>query len=414
MLLTALRREYQFYRSQSENSRDLLISFIFYGMGMALVGIFLTAYLWNKTSSLTTVALFYIVSFCVLPFVFIANGILLRYVNIRWLYIFGLVMVGVSPVILVFASEVSIGLVVLLGVTDGISNGFYWANRNYLTVDVVPDASRNYFLGIQTAADTLSSVTLPILVGYFIDRVASSALGSADIAYKIVMLVGLAMFSYSAILLRDDKFRNPKLDAVLVKGTDKYWMLVRGVTIFHAMTEGLLFFLPVLVVLIFVGSEKELGIVETVTALLAAVVTYTLSRIAKEHQRASIIYLGASIMMLSAVIFAAIFNPIAALIFVAGKKIALPLLYVHVPTLWYEAIDRYVGNDEAAQYKYLVDIEIFLNIGRLAAICGFVWLVNSQGETSALRLAPVIMIFGQIGLVITANLLNRLLQAKRS
>jgi len=409
-----LAQEIAYYRKLSANGRDLLGSFILYGAGLAIIGIFMTAFLWNRTASLGQVALFSLVGFIVIPGIFILNGYLLRWINIKTLYVIGLVTIGIGPILLVFAPAVTLPLIILLGVLDGIGNGLFWANRNYLTMEVVKDKDRNYFFGINSAGDTFSGVAFPIIIGFVIERAGQTFLGSPEVAYRLIMLMGLLLFAIGAFILRDNTFESPKFTKIFLGKVGAAWTTARWLTVSYSIVEGTLFFLPVLLVLIFLGKEASLGTVESFAALLAVIVTYAVGRIASPKHRAPILLICTILFASATVFFSLTYVALAALAFILIRKVTFPLVGIGIQSLWYEAIDE-ANNSTSSdlKYRYIVDLELFINIGRVGAILIFILISSQTSNETTLRIIPGIIMVGQIGMLIFTQRLNKQLAPAR-
>ena len=90
-----------------------------------------------------------------LPLGFYFNGLLLRKFSSSLLYIFGLLLMGVSVTGIIFTSPHQIVTVALFGFIYGISLGIFWANRNLLTLITTTSENRIYFSGIESSSATI-------------------------------------------------------------------------------------------------------------------------------------------------------------------------------------------------------------------------------------------------------------------
>jgi len=58
--------------------------------------------------------------------------------------------------------------VIAAGLIMGASYGFFWANRDFMSLDVTNDENRNYYFSIDTIFYTITWIIVPAIVGYII------------------------------------------------------------------------------------------------------------------------------------------------------------------------------------------------------------------------------------------------------
>jgi hypothetical protein len=112
-----------------------------------------------------------------LPLVgFLVNGWLLQLVSVKRLYSVGMLLSGVSMVVMMSLNELSLVGLGVAGLLMGMSFGLYWSNRDYLALSSTSDDNRNYYYGLETFfatnIGTVYAPNSPVDVNGTITRVA--------------------------------------------------------------------------------------------------------------------------------------------------------------------------------------------------------------------------------------------------
>lgn len=157
------------------------------------------------------VAIYQLAAYTGIPLTFLINGFLLNKIKIAHLYSFGMLLSGISMVFMMTLGEINAFGVGFAGLIMGSSFGFFWANRDFLTLITTNDDNRNYYYGLETFFYTITFIIVPVMIGWFLISSGNwEWIGNIGNAYKIVTLVVFILTIISSIIIHQEKFQNPR------------------------------------------------------------------------------------------------------------------------------------------------------------------------------------------------------------
>jgi YQGE family putative transporter len=378
-------------------------SFILFEVVSLINSVFVGAYIFQKFTGPVPVSLYYIGNFLAIPIFFYVNGYLLKRVKILKLFVAGALLQGLIPVILVALPLIvditqNIYLLFILGSLFGVGMAFYWANRNYLTIDSTTDNDRNYFFGLTGSLQTIVDVIMPLIIGFIIETL-NHTLQSSFIGYVAAMSLGLIAVSISGYILRDNKFDNPQITSHVLKDTEQKspeWNFLRAATVIYTFRYGVMLFVPAILVLSYIGKESKIGIIESTAALVAALFAYTLGRRVKAEKRIRIMLYAVGIFCVGVIFVLFNLSLIPIIAFIICLRLANPQFFTAISGMWYAAIDRLIIENKANRYKYICDLEVFIAIGRMIGIGLFLGLTGNLPQELALKILLAVIAVTQI------------------
>ncbi len=109
------------------------------------------AYIMRNSNDPTIVALYQLTVYAGIPITFLVNGFLLNRVKLSTLYSFGMLLSGLSMLVMMTLNTLSVTGIGVAGILMGCSFGFFWSNRDYLALGTNrPIKQRNYYYGLET------------------------------------------------------------------------------------------------------------------------------------------------------------------------------------------------------------------------------------------------------------------------
>ena len=169
--MNKLKREYQFFKQQTSNVRVLLMTNLLYALVLPVVEIFVGAYVMRHTSEPVSVALYQLFMYIGIITTSFVNGFLLRHVSVKMLYAGGILVSGLSMFAMMLVKSLGFVELGITGFVLGAASGFFWTNRYLLTLNNTTDDSRNYFFGLESFFFSITSITVPLLIGAFISQI---------------------------------------------------------------------------------------------------------------------------------------------------------------------------------------------------------------------------------------------------
>lgn len=384
--------------SMPRDMRLVLITNMIYAFVIPIIDIFVGAYIMRSSNDPSMVAVYQLCVYTGIPFAFLINGFLLNKINISHLYSFGMLLSGISMIFMMTLSSIDMLGVSITGFIMGGSFGFFWANRDFLTLDTTNDSNRNYYYGVETFFYTITFIIVPAVVGWFI--VKSTSLewfgGSIQAAYKVVTAVVLLLTILSSIVIHLHKFRNPAEKKFLYWRFDKLWKKMLGLASLKGMVQGYLVTAPAILILTLVGDEAALGTIQSISGILTAFLLYILGRTTEPKHRIYIFAAGMIIFLIGALTNMILFSAIGVIVFVLCKVLFMPLHDIAYFPIQMKVIDLLSVKENRSKYAYIFNHEFGLYLGRFFGLVLFIVLAMYVSKEFALRYSLVIVALIQI------------------
>ncbi len=391
----------------SANSKRVLISFIIFGISMPITSLFTGTFLWRETNDIGLIAIYGISQYITTFIVFVLNSFLLKHVNIKLLFSAGMILFGIANFLLMFNERFSVAIVVLFSIAIGASAGLMWANRNLIHLNATNKSNRDYFNGLLSVCDTLSLILVPLLAGILI--VYTQSLNFADYKSAYILLgafVFLVMF-LSSIFILGAELTNPTTKFVFIRKASRIWWYTRLLTFFGSMMYSILYLISGVIVLLYAGDEDTLGLLQSVSAFFGAMALYLIVRKISKKDRTKMLLLRALFVCIGAIIFLLDFGffGVAAVFLVIA--ISQPFWTTAIFGIWHESIEDEAAETGINTYNYFIDLEFWINLGRISSLVIILIVVQSAPTAAAIISAVLAIIFSQVMLALVTFLLQK-------
>ena len=254
--------EIKLFFSQPKNTRFLLLTSLLYAFVLPVVDIFVAAYIMRNSSDVGRVMTYQLTVYSGIPVTFLINGYLLNKINPGKLYAFGMLLSGVSMLIMTSLPELNFVGIAIAGLVMGMSFGFFWANRDYLVLICTNDLNRNYYYGLETFFNTLTFVVVPVSVGWFIQSAQGiSWLKNINSAYQVVIYIVIVITVFASILVTNGTYRKPAKARFVYFRYNMLWYKMLCVAASKGLVQGFIVTAPAMLIMKIVGDEGTLGIV---------------------------------------------------------------------------------------------------------------------------------------------------------
>ena len=385
--------EFRFFMTMPRDMRLVLGTNMIYAFVIPIIDIFVGAYIMRSSNNPSMVAVYQLCVYTGIPFAFLINGFLLNKFNISHLYSFGMLLSGVSMIFMMTLSDISMAGVSIAGFIMGGSFGFFWANRDFLTLDTTNDTNRNYYYGVETFFYTLTFIIVPAVVGWFLIKSTSLGWfgGSIQGAYKVVTAIVLLLTILSSIVIHLHRFRNPDQKKFLYLHFDRLWKKMLMLASLKGMVQGYLVTAPAILILTLVGNEQALGNIQSISGILTAFLLYFLGRTTKPKHRIYIFAAGMTIFLIGALTNQILFSAIGVIVFVLCKVLFMPLHDIAYFPIQMQVIDILSEKENRSKYAYIFNHEFGLYLGRFFGLVLFIGLAFYVSKDFALRYSLVIV-----------------------
>ena len=395
--------EYRHFLSYPRDMRVLLITNLVYGLVMPVIEMFIGAYVMRKSYDVKMVVIYQLAVYTGIPFTFLVNGWLLQFVSVKRLYSVGMLLSGVSMVVMMSLNELSLVGLGVAGLLMGMSFGLYWANRDYLALSTTSDGNRNYYYGLETFFATNVGIVVPFAVGAFIGWYGGDVAGQVSRAYQVVTAVVFVITIAASVIVHQGQFKNPPRTQFLYFRFHWIWNRMQLLAILKGLAQGYIVTAPAMLIMTHVGKEGSLGTILSVGSVLSAILLYVLGRTTKPKHRIYLFAIGLSLFALGALANGLLYNKLGVLLFMVLLVLGRPLADIAYFTIQLLVIDTVSAIEKRNQYAYIFVQEFGFYIGRFAGCGLFILLATQVSNTFALRFALLIVAVLQLLSVFVAR-----------
>jgi YQGE family putative transporter len=358
---------------------------------MPVIEMFIGAYVMRKSDDVKMVVIYQLAVYTGIPFTFLVNGWLLHWVSVKRLYSAGMLLSGVSMVVMMSLNELSPTGLGVAGLLMGMSFGLYWSNRDYLALSSTSDTNRNYYYGLETFFATNIGIVIPIAVGAFIGWYGGEVTGRVAKAYQVITAVVFIITLAASIIVHQGEFKNPPRSQFLYFRYYWIWNRMQLLAVLKGLAQGYIVTAPAMLIMTHVGKEGSLGVMLSVGGVLSAVLLYVIGRTTQPRHRIYLFAVGLSFFAMGALANGILFNKIGVLIFMLLLVLGRPLADIAYFTIQMLVIDTVSAIEKRNQYTYIFVQEFGFYIGRFAGCGLFILLANQLSNTFALRYALLIV-----------------------
>lgn len=384
-MFNKLISEIHHFKSQTHNFRILVLTNLVYALVLPVIDIFVAAYIMRNSNDTSKVVIYQLAIYTGIPLTFLVNGFLLKYINIRMLYSFGMMLSGVSMIIMMSLTTLDLAGIGVAGITMGLSFGLYWSNRDYLAVATTNDDNRNYYYGLETFFYTIIAIIIPAAIGWYIQ----SKTGDEDkhAAYEVITATVFVITIAASIVCFRGKFENPVQKKYIFFKFHSLWYKLLSLAMFKGLAQGFLVTAPAMLIFKILGEEGALGKAQSIGAVLAAIIIYFIGRFSKPSDRINIFAVGLVLFAIGACLNGVMFNQTSVIIFLLLLLIAKPLMDLAYFPIQLRVIDIVCRIEKRGEFAYILNHESGLYVGRLLGAGTFLVLYYAVSEDFALRYA---------------------------
>lgn len=402
MKLTAILKkpaeEYNFFLQMPRDVRVLLTTNMIYAFVLPVIEIFVGAYIMRSSNDPKIVALYQLTVYTGIPITFLVNGYLLRYVKIAHLYSFGMLLSGLSMLVMMTLENLSATGVGLAGLLMGCSFGFFWANRDYLALNTTNDGNRNYYYGLETFFYTITGILVPFTVGAFIANSISNQWfdGNIHSIYQTVTIAVFILTILSSLVIQKGVFKNPIQKEFVFFKFHLLWKKMMVLAGLKGLAQGYLVTAPAILIMRLVGNEGSLGLVQSVSGIATAILLYFLGRYTKPEHRIHIFIAGLVIFLIGTLTNGILFSAVGVIVFVLCKVLFQPLHDIAYFPTQMRVIDVVSKIENRNEFAYIFNHEFGLYLGRFVGLGLFILLAYYVSESFALKYALIMIAVAQM------------------
>ncbi|UAY53607.1 MFS transporter [Ferruginibacter albus] len=402
-MLTKLMNEINHFKKQTHDFKTLVITNLVFAFTLPVIEIFIAAFVMRQSNDPAKVILYQFTVYTGIPIAFFFNGFLLRVFNIRGLFSAGMLLSGVSMVIMMSLHELTNTGIGTAGIIMGFAFGFYWANRDYLALAITNDDNRNYYYGLETFFYTIIAVIVPISIGWIIE---SNAEIDKHGAYRTISFAVIAVTIIASIICFTGRFANPPKEKFIYRKFNPLWYKLLILALLKGLSQGFIVTAPAMLIMKLLGKEGALGTAQSVGAIIAAFMIYLVGRLSAPKHRIKIFTLGLVLFAAGAFFNCIMFDKTGVVIFVLLLLVARPLMDVAYFPIQFRVIDVVSKIENRTEFAYILNHEFGLYAGRFLGATTFLLLAYNISDNIALRYAILIIAVIQLlSIVVGKNII---------
>ncbi len=395
------------WRDFSKDAKILIITNLVYAFVLPVVDIFVASYIMRNSSDPTKVMLYQLAIYTGIPLTFLVNGYLLNLVNIKRLFSLGMLLSGVSMVVMMSLNEISYTGLTVAGLIMGMSFGLYWSNRDYLVLVTTADRTRNFYYGLDTFFYTVTGVLVPIMVGWYLVNGQDANMEGINLRYQMVTFVVFIITIIASVIFHFGTYKKPKSEKFLYFKFHRVWRKMIQMSFLKGLAQGFIVTAPAMLMMTFFDSEGALGTAQSIGALIAAFIMLLLGKFSKPKHRLAIFSVGLVCFFLGALFNGVLYSATGVIIFMFFLLIARPVLDIAYFPIQLKLIDVLSKFEERNEFAYILNHEFGLYVGRFVGAMTFLGLAYLGSVEIALRYALLIIGTVQLlSIIIAKQLLN--------
>ena len=286
------------------------------------------------------------------------------------------------------------GLIVS-GTLIGAASGFFWTNRYLMALTSTADENRNYFFGLESFFFTVSNIVVPLVIGALLASIDGKRfLGITFDVYKGYHIVTFIVFLITILAtysLSRGRFENPVQKDFLFFRFDRLWNKQMLLAALKGLVQGFLVTAPAMLIMKYVGQEGSLGLIQSISGGLTAILIYLLGRFTKPKDRITVFAVGITIFLVGTIVNGIELSVFGVMVFVLCKVFFQPLHDLAYFPIMMKVIDVVSKKEKRNNYAYILNHEFGLFAGRAIGLGLFIFLVYTVSETFALRYALIIV-----------------------
>jgi len=402
MTLTALlkkpQEEYQYFLHMPREMRVLLVTNMIYAFVLPVIEIFVGAYIMRSSNDPKIVAVYQLTVYTGIPITFLLNGFLLSRIKISTLYSFGMLLSGLSMLVMMSLQNLSVAGVGIAGILMGCSFGFFWSNRDLLALNTTNDSNRNYYYGLETFFYTITFILVPVVVGAFLATADSRRWfgGNMSSGYQMVTIVVFLLTILSSVVIHKEKFKNPEEKKFLYFKFHTLWRKMLALAGLKGLAQGYLVTAPAILIMRMVGNEGSLGLAQGVSGVITALMLYLLGRTTKPEHRIYIFSAGLAIFLLGTLVNGILFSAFGVMVFVLCKVLFQPLHDIAYFPIQMQVIDVVSKIEKRNKFTYIFNHEFGLYVGRFLGLGLFIAFATYISESFALKYSLIVIAVVQL------------------
>lgn len=353
----------------------LLIIGGLYSISVFLSNTFVNVYLWRQTNDYLPIAIYNLAIFFFQPITYLFAGVIAKKYSRIIVLRLGVIFLALFFMAVLYLREDAASYSILLGSLLGIGYGFYWLAYHVLTFEITEPHTRDIFNGFLGSLESLAGMIGPIVAGAIIVRLPMEK------GYIVIFTLSLILFIIAVVFsffLQNRKTVGHFALTTVIRQIkyDANWFNTLLANLAQGIRDGVFGFVIAIWIFLTTNSELSLGMFHFVLNIFSFIFYLIVLKVVRLDKRKHAIFLGAFLLAFAVwlILFEISFTRILLYAVVIG--IAYPILLVPFNSLSFDVIGK--GFEaKNLRIEYIILLEIFTHIGKIAAVLFFLILYTS-------------------------------------
>jgi YQGE family putative transporter len=365
------------HESDRLHSQDILLLAIssLFAVANALSGTFVNVYIWKVKNDFALIGWFALSHQITMAITFWLAGKWVKEHNKMHSLRLGVAVSALFYMLVLMLEKQAADYVLLLGVVQGLSSGFFWLAFNVVYFEVTTPGNRDKFNGWAGLLGSGAGMFAPWISGFLITRMDNTS------GYKLIFTISLVIFLIGVVVSFFLKKRKVKGKYIWLhafhrlKSKGNPWRILVPALIAQGTREGVFGFIIGLMVFIATKNEMKLGNFSLISSAVALVSFMLVGKWLKPRLRKHAMLIGAVMMVVVIFPFFWTVNYTTLLIFGIGTALFIPLFTIPMTSTVFDII----GQDEESakqRVEYVVLRELALNVGRIFGTVAFIITIS--------------------------------------
>jgi len=354
-------------RRLSQEARTSITIHSLFQFGASMAGLFLNLYLWRLTEDLFVNGVYNMINYLLTPIGFAVGGWIAKRRDRLVTYRLGILMMAIFYLLVIVMQESVVNYYMAFAVLNGFSSGMYWTGYQVLMYDVSTEKNRIRFLALNMTFFNAAGLVGPALAGFIIGR--SEGLQG----YMVTFMLAFAMFAVASIVsLRikavESHHKTYYLNMMLLlMRKNRVWFRALCGFFILGMLQGIMLFLPNILLFRAVGREDWVGYLGVLFSSLLIFSGYMISRRAKEESGHRYMLVSTTGVVVGAAFLLIDIRFWTVTAFMVLYSLFNPLMMNTLTSYYYRIIGMLPLRGQLRQEAVVVR-EAFINTGRILSI----------------------------------------------
>lgn len=381
-------------------ARRLLMAATLAFIGQQLSNLFVQAYMWDQAGTLAAMARFNLALFVGGGAAFAGLGAMVKRGRPVRAYQIGLILQSAFFMIVLALGDQAGDWLEPLGFVSGLGTGAFWLGQNTMIERFTDPANRARYWGLMNAGQTGAALAGPLVGGILI-----GALGPTT-GYRLIFAGASVCIGLAALFVIALRTAPSDVPFVLKAGwkdrePERRWTWVLASQSFYGFRQGILLFLPAILVYAATGSATVMSRFAVITSASGMVAFWLAGRVLEGRSRFAPMLISSLLQAVTALAVVVRMDYTMLLVYTVAGAVFRPFQEVPYLALSFDAIG---AGDRDVRVERIVARELVMVLGR---VVGMLLLLGAGMVATSEAAAMLALVLVAVTAVVPALMVRR-------